>query len=376
MKLPLRAGGKGAPRKKVLWLHIGHYKTGTTALQVFLAQNRKALLRAGLDYPEQGQAHSKHSLLAFALYRAAGVETLMHGYAQPETPEEVWDALFDALRASPAPAGLVSSEEFMRLGAHPAAARRLAAIVARAPDIEFRVIAWLRAPQDHLRSWYNQLVKMGITVPGFDETVTRVMEPVHYDYACAVAPWIEIFGAEAVTLRGYRPEWRQGTGLYEDALAALGPGWPLRGAKLPGADPNPRLEESEAELVRLMQNAGFPKFSVIWARKRAEAMRARAAALETGTPQSFEAVAARAGEGLDRLAALPGCAADLDAFRADLPRPAGPREAALQDGLGLVLSELNHLRKTSQASEAALKRRIEALEARLGMEDGDGGGAR
>ena len=33
-----------------LILHIGHYKTGTTALQVFLHQNRALLALQGLHY--------------------------------------------------------------------------------------------------------------------------------------------------------------------------------------------------------------------------------------------------------------------------------------------------------------------------------------
>ena len=107
--------------RKTIYLHIGHYKTGTTALQVFLARNRAKLLRRGLGYPEKICNHAKHSKLAFSLYHATGVDTLMHGYRDATPPEEIWAQIFAAARASKAPKLLVSSEEFMRLGAHPAA---------------------------------------------------------------------------------------------------------------------------------------------------------------------------------------------------------------------------------------------------------------
>ena len=103
--------------QKTLYIHIGHYKTGTTALQVF-ASRRQAMLAEthGLDYPSVRIHNAKHSGYAFALYKAAGVETLMHGYSDPTPPEPIWAELFDHVRASPHAKTVISSEEFMRVG--------------------------------------------------------------------------------------------------------------------------------------------------------------------------------------------------------------------------------------------------------------------
>ena len=59
---------------KTLFLHIGHYKTGTTALQIFLERNAKLLAASGFEYPNFWTHNSKHSAFAFSILRAAGVE--------------------------------------------------------------------------------------------------------------------------------------------------------------------------------------------------------------------------------------------------------------------------------------------------------------
>ena len=53
-----RLAGKGpGTMDKKLYIHIGGPKTGTTALQIFLAQNRQALERQGFCYPGNEDAH-------------------------------------------------------------------------------------------------------------------------------------------------------------------------------------------------------------------------------------------------------------------------------------------------------------------------------
>jgi len=225
-----------------LILHIGHFKTGTTALQMYLDYNRDLLAEAGLHYAAETRKHAKHSALAFSLLRRAGVSELMHGYSSPRPPAKIWQALFDETRALPdGQSLLVSSEEFIRLGAHPEAAALLRKQINQASDLRFRVIAYLRPPQAHLQSWYNQLVKMGIPVGSFTTALCSQIEAVHWDYALALKPWVEIFGAEAVILRTYGPALREGDALYADFLGALGFPLPAEAEPMPG-DPNRRID--------------------------------------------------------------------------------------------------------------------------------------
>lgn len=346
---------------RTLYLHIGHFKTGTTALQVFLARNPDFLARQRLDYAEPFRKNAKHSALAFAIYHAAGVETLMHGYADPAPPEELWELLFDYVRESPQPGVIVSSEEFMRLGGIEPAAAMLPRLARLGRGIDIRVIAYLREPEAHLRSWYNQLVKMRQKVPDFETALRGAIEPVHIDYARALRPWIEVFGAENVILRPYDESFRGGTGLYADFLSVLGVTLPERGLSLPEGDPNPRLDERTLELVRLMQNADFPRPLVRQVRERAQEHFAAEDAL-AAPGKSLDAVCEAIRTGLAGLEGLPRSSIDTAAFARRLPVPGPPAEAGHERLTGFLLSEINTLRTRLNKTQRELAARLEALE--------------
>lgn len=349
-------------RKKTLYLHIGHYKTGTTALQVMLEESRARLRQAGLDYLEFGCLFSKHSDFAFSLLHEAGVTKLMHGYSKSTAPDEFWLGLFDAVRQSSRDTCLISTEEFMRIGSYPDAIKGLERVARLAgEDIDIRVIAYLRAPDAHLRSWYNQLVKMRVPVPGYNRTICDVVEPIHYDYAMALRPWIDIFGPEALILRPYEAEMRQGNTLYADFLSIFDIKADRVKLSLPTEDLNPRLDEDVLELTRLMQNAEFPEHTVAWARERASAY-LRTEENTFHTHQDFASLIRRAEAGLAILAEVPDNRVDLDHFRDSLPQPQPLYGDALEKLLGLIVREMRHQQHRLTKAESELRERIEALE--------------
>lgn len=354
---------------KTLILHIGHYKTGTTALQVFCAQNEAALARRGIVYAQTERHLAKHSGLAFALLRAGGARTLMHGYRRASPPEAVWAPLLDEVRAAPAPAVLASSEEFMRLAQFPQAVAALRAILAGAPDIRLRVVAWLRPIQPHLRSWYNQLVKMGQCEVGFQTAVCTLIEPVHHDYALALAPWAELAGPGGLSLRPYGDALRQGDRLYADFCAALGirpPTWP----KLPESDPNPRLDDRLLDLVRLFEATAVPKPEraalLERARKRLDWVRRQS----DDQLAELERLRSRAAAGLAQVARLAGPEFPLEAFLRELPQPITPAERQREGLVEMLMRERADRRAEHAATLARLEARIAELEAKLAAAGG------
>lgn len=353
---------------KTLKIHIGHFKTGTTAIQVFCSRHQQMLARQGVDYPALRHHNAKHSAFAFALYRAAGVEKLMHGYSDPIDPADLWRELFDHVRGSKHPVTLISSEEFMRVGSHPEAERRLREIVeTQARDIRIEIIAYLRPPQAHLRSWFNQLVKMNQHVPDFNSALGGEIETVHYDYAAAIRPWSGIFGKDRVTIRRYPDRFEAPGDLIEDFMDAIDVRLPADVA-LPEGDPNPRLDDRIIDTLRLMQNLGLPRHMINTVRDQASDYVAAQDRFGRAGPPAVAAARAAAAAGIAALPGLAEASFDLAELGRALPEPEDPERVAERMMTGFVLAELLALRRRlNRMKLPELIERVERLEGRLGM---------
>jgi hypothetical protein len=346
---------------KTLVIHIGHYKTGTTALQVFCANNAAALARRGLAYPRTGLYHAKHSVFAFSLLKAAGAKTLLYGFANPRTPEDLWSDLLAEVRTSPASATLISSEEFMRLACFPAGIDRLRAILAGAPDITVKVIAYLRPMDSHLRSWHNQLIKLRVCTTGFDSAVRTTMESIHLDYALALRPWAELTDAARypgrLIVRAYDDSLRIGDRMFDDFLSALGVRMPSC-PRLHQGDPNPRLDGRVIDLIRMARAAGLDRPTANQFGEQALAYLDAASQRRAAETPDFSQIRARAEAGLREVAALAGREFPLHKFLTSLPRPSEPHEAEREMLVEFLMQD-----------RAALLARIAALEAQLAVSE-------
>lgn len=351
---------------KKLILHIGHYKTGTTALQVFFSQNGRFLRNQGIEYPDLWVHNGKHSAFAFSILKAAGVTgPLMFDYADETTPRQMWGMLLDHVRRSPQDAVLISSEELMRLGQFPKAVEILGQVLAERGDIALQVVAYLRDPKAHVQSWYNQLIKMSVPVSDMETALGGEIEDVHYDYRRALQPWVDIAGKDNVILRPYRFDRNDPNALHRDFFAALNIRLP---AELERAqtDPNPRLDDRIAELLRLMQNLGFPRASIRAVRNQALAYLAAQDKLRADRLRSVDEVRAQARAGLDWLAGQAGGALPIDTFADHLPEGRPQAEIDRNILIGFVFAEFIQLRQRVQNFGIPdLAKRIEALEAQL-----------
>ncbi|KAF0674598.1 sulfotransferase family protein [Profundibacterium mesophilum] len=349
---------------KTLIIHIGHYKTGTTALQVFASENRRFLASRGIKYPKPFCENCKHSDYAFSVLRAAGVRSLMHGYDKPLPPEDMWQQLFKQVRASRTPQTLISSEEFMRIGQFEGAERILADILdARPEGIEVKAVCYLRPPAEHLSSWYNQLIKLEMPISELETAVNGEIEEIHYDYRRALVPWVRMLGASDVTIRPYLRDASDPASLHRDFFTFLGIELPDKLAPGP-LDHNPRLDDRLVELMRVLQNSGLERPVLRAARAQAQAFIAAQDAAET--PRGMSRARALAQEGLDWIADLPGSSVPVERFAGSLPqaRPKEQTESVLL--LGFVLSEfLRHRQRVNKPRVDELEARIAALEAAL-----------
>ncbi|KAA8606239.1 sulfotransferase domain-containing protein [Salipiger aestuarii] len=352
---------------KTLILHIGHYKTGTTALQVFFSQNTRFLRNQGIEYPDLWMHNAKHSDFAFSILKAAGISgPLMFDYADETSPRQMWGMLMDHVRHSPADTVLISSEELMRIGQFPEAVQILREVLGRRPDgIDIKIVAYLRDPQSHMLSWYNQLIKMNIPVSDLETALGGEIEDIHFDYRRALEPWIDIAGKDNVLLRPYRNDPGDPNALHRDFFAALNVTLP-KALQRSQPDPNPRLDDRVAELLRLMQNLGFPRASINAVRNRALSYLATQDALKAEIVRPLDDIRAQARDGLDWLAQQADGSLPIDAFADRLPEGRPRAEIDRNVLIGFVFAEFIQLRQRVQNfAIPELARRIDALEARL-----------
>lgn len=189
-------------RDRVCFVHVGTHKTGTTAIQRFLAANEAALADEGIAYPRAGRlsaSYPGHHNIAFELY------------GDPRFDESL-GTLADVLRElTGAERICLSSEDLEYLHTRPAALIALRDAIASA-GYHPVVVIYLRAQGEYLESLYAEDVKHG-SVSSFQQFRTGVVVAgmhrysnglgLRFEYTRLVGPFAAVFGLDSMIVRGY-----------------------------------------------------------------------------------------------------------------------------------------------------------------------------
>ena len=202
--------------KEVIF-HVGLPKTGTSALQVFLAKNAPALKKKSIDYLElsdiglgkRGQISSGNGAhLARSLYAPGHPMSI-------GDPDKQRQQFFDALKRSDCDRAIVSSELFA--DADRDQLRELVEKV-RVSGYATKVIFYVRPQVQHLNSAYMQQVKRHGCTESPDEFISRTYkDSKHMKLFSFFSDMQSIFGDESVTCRLYDPKQ---VGIVGDFLTA------------------------------------------------------------------------------------------------------------------------------------------------------------
>ncbi|WP_075641889.1 hypothetical protein [Rhizobium oryziradicis] len=196
-------------------IHIGAPKTGSTAIQRFLFENRAMLIEHGILYPEVSIRGFGHHDLAF----------LLHGqYAKWATPQDrsltdLRDILRGIVLPSAATTILLSSENFY-VYPKPSALRSLLVEAGLHSSDEIVIVCYVRRQDDAHVSWYNQSVKAQGNTSSLNTTIIR--EHGLWDYATRLQPWADEFGINSILVRDYTPFSQRTADIRDDFLAILG----------------------------------------------------------------------------------------------------------------------------------------------------------
>jgi len=179
---------------KNLYIHIGPYKTGSTAIQKILYAQRKQLLSQGWLYPETGLITENTRWGERHLF-------LFH----KNTTDQLWADLQAEIDASDAPNIILSSERVCGMMNHLLFRKDFLA------SFKPHIVVFVRDEVDLLRSWYLQIIKSRIlkkknllkgpklrSFPAF----FRVTKD-SFCYSAILRDWIDVYGAESVLLIPY-----------------------------------------------------------------------------------------------------------------------------------------------------------------------------
>ena len=130
-----------------LVFHIGHRKTGSTALQSAFAASRARLAARGVLYPEPPHSVNHRALKAF--FREGG--------AADATAAARWEAIVAEVRAAAPQTVVLSAEGFFRPMTGPEMARLVAELGRIAGTVE--IVAYVRSPASYFLSSTQQHLK-------------------------------------------------------------------------------------------------------------------------------------------------------------------------------------------------------------------------
>jgi hypothetical protein len=183
---------------RLIQIHAGLHKTGTTAIQHTLARLAPDLAQHGVALPYFGsRGHWHHALAGFS--------------TDPERTAEAWTKLTRRVAKTQADRIILSSEHF--IGSDPVALRDA---LARMGDARVQIHIYLRPHIALCTSLHLERVKAGVATSGATDLTRVDRASAAFDYVPAIARLTEIFGPDAIALREFAPAQFTGASLITD----------------------------------------------------------------------------------------------------------------------------------------------------------------
>ncbi len=268
---------------KTLYLHIGTPKTGTTAIQEFLATNRDELYQSGIifrpmpfhDYHWDLPYLDKDQALCFTDYDGkSGPNSenrngyFLHGSNDPAHTKENAKRLEEGLLLirkwfEEKDSVILSDEDLwltFRLRPH---FDRLITFAGE-NGITIRIVLYLRHQYEYLDSLYRQYVKLFFFALHFTDFIREEKLSTDYlgaDYESCVRKLEALFGEENIIIRCYEPKvWKEkGIDICRDFMDSIGAEW-RETYQIPDGGVNPSLSYNQTEFCRMLNEILDPEF--------------------------------------------------------------------------------------------------------------------
>lgn len=194
-------------KNKTLYIHIGTGKTGTSAIQMFLNSNDQQLEnKHELLYLKTGRENSKHRSLDFnARRKQTNYESIVI---------ELLNAAKTEILSSSSRNFLVSDEDFPGLTS--SEINILQELFS--PEIELKLVVYLRRQDEYLESWFAQIVKTGAYTTDIIKLYDRLASTNLLSYTKMLTPWQLTLGQDNIVVRPYENCQFRNLSLFDDFI--------------------------------------------------------------------------------------------------------------------------------------------------------------
>ena len=193
---------------RVIYLHIGLEKTGTTSIQKAMAEKREALHRERVLFPKSLGTKNNFSHIRLLLYGLdEGLNRFLKsypGYNMPDYPAfraQLEKDFEREVEASGCKTIVISSEHLSSQLASPRQIESVANFLRRVAN-DIRIVVYLRR-QDHMAvSRYFSALKAGSTHDFSFETVSKNL-PKYFNFDVLLSRWAHVFGHDKLIVRWF-----------------------------------------------------------------------------------------------------------------------------------------------------------------------------
>lgn len=198
---------------KRIFLHIGHVKTGTSAIQHFFLHNKERLKERGVLYPETGlYGPGQHKIPVNMMEKKEIYDFLTYfeksNYSESFYEKNLRHRLISEIANSECSKVLISSEYFIFMN-------DLSILKSFLNPFDVRIILSLRRQDLLLESFYRQVLLVGYSkgIKKFLETYRHLL----LDYRKIIEKWSEAFGSTSLILLDYGT-FREHTDIYRSFI--------------------------------------------------------------------------------------------------------------------------------------------------------------
>ena len=210
---------------KKVFLHIGFFKTGTSAVQEFLYINRSFLKANNYYYPDLGCNH--HNCLPAMMAFSAGspVPPVSRMDECQKGAVEIWNEIISGFEVSSLDNLIISAEMFVDFSYKEQYHYLVDEVKKYLSGYQVTVVVYLREHISYIRSMYQQIIKDGDIFTKEEAFILNHLNGWHMSFYPTLQNWARVFGKENMVVDIYEGRTYGADGLYRDFLGKIGLCW-------------------------------------------------------------------------------------------------------------------------------------------------------